>query len=551
MASFWKQIMHCERCKKPAIYLILLAFYALPCIIFSGEIRSSRINRGSLESNQKMHKIHTYQPKLLRLKRKTNYSYFDRLLVAEGQEVQSGAVLARDVSDFAPLRAPLRAKILKISDDFIDLLPLEAKEGNQELLPEVPKNHLHSWQRIALQAKEAGIYGMGGGGFPLWRKWKKSSFIIVNAIESESLSLSDLMLFTRHQEELQRIFDWCLGFSSTLIFAYKQAYKKPLEQTLKYLRRIGVECLEVAAEDKGQGAESLLLARKFGLSQTKKWQPQELDSILLNLASFFALGQAVLQQQALTHRYLSLANSAPEKIIPLYLPLGTQLDSLLADFGIAQDEHEIYLGSKKTGFQAPEGYGIEASSFLITAYAKNTNGMGARQVVEACINCGACVKSCPVSLEPQVLWRLWEAKIPLLDTAYQPLEECLVCGECSEVCPSNIPLSKTFLTMQDFRKQALLEEEQKHKFREMAEMRVQKIGRKKKSTPLTSSLNEAQKPQGNQQKKTKQSLELQLKALNTALARHQTKQAQGNAEVIESLELQKSKLEADLMKIGK
>ena len=48
MASFWKQIMHCERCKKPAIYLILLAFYALLCIIFSGEIRSSRINRGSL-----------------------------------------------------------------------------------------------------------------------------------------------------------------------------------------------------------------------------------------------------------------------------------------------------------------------------------------------------------------------------------------------------------------------------------------------------------------------------------------------------------------------
>ena len=39
------------RCKKPAIYLILLAFYALPCIIFPGEIRSSRINRGSLKDS--------------------------------------------------------------------------------------------------------------------------------------------------------------------------------------------------------------------------------------------------------------------------------------------------------------------------------------------------------------------------------------------------------------------------------------------------------------------------------------------------------------------
>ena len=37
------------RCKKPAIYWILQAFYALPCIILPDEIRSSRINRGSLQ----------------------------------------------------------------------------------------------------------------------------------------------------------------------------------------------------------------------------------------------------------------------------------------------------------------------------------------------------------------------------------------------------------------------------------------------------------------------------------------------------------------------
>ena len=35
------------RCKKPAIYLILLAPPTLPYVIPSGEIHSSRINRGS------------------------------------------------------------------------------------------------------------------------------------------------------------------------------------------------------------------------------------------------------------------------------------------------------------------------------------------------------------------------------------------------------------------------------------------------------------------------------------------------------------------------
>ena len=44
--------------QKPSNILILLGFYALPCIIPSGEIRSSRINRGSLILVLNMKNIH-------------------------------------------------------------------------------------------------------------------------------------------------------------------------------------------------------------------------------------------------------------------------------------------------------------------------------------------------------------------------------------------------------------------------------------------------------------------------------------------------------------
>ena len=57
----------------------------------------------------------------------------------------------------------------------------------------------------------------------------------------------------------------------------------------------------------------------------------------------------------------------------------------------------------------------------------------------ACIQCGKCIRACPVGLEPVRLYKL-------IDhgqndrAASEGLYECCECGACSFICPSRVPL---------------------------------------------------------------------------------------------------------------
>ncbi len=63
----------------------------------------------------------------------------------------------------------------------------------------------------------------------------------------------------------------------------------------------------------------------------------------------------------------------------------------------------------------------------------------------ACINCGACIKICPVDILPQFLYKSLYAG-ELEDALEQGLLDCAECGMCSFVCPSKIELTKTFVS---------------------------------------------------------------------------------------------------------
>lgn len=61
----------------------------------------------------------------------------------------------------------------------------------------------------------------------------------------------------------------------------------------------------------------------------------------------------------------------------------------------------------------------------------------------ACINCGACIETCPASLWPQQLHRLIRDG-QLSEAQDYGLTECIECGDCDVVCPSRIPLLEWF-----------------------------------------------------------------------------------------------------------
>jgi electron transport complex protein RnfC len=57
-----------------------------------------------------------------------------------------------------------------------------------------------------------------------------------------------------------------------------------------------------------------------------------------------------------------------------------------------------------------------------------------------CINCGECVRICPVKIPVNMLVRFLEARLYEDATAMYDLHCCVECGLCSYVCVSRIPI---------------------------------------------------------------------------------------------------------------
>ena len=59
----------------------------------------------------------------------------------------------------------------------------------------------------------------------------------------------------------------------------------------------------------------------------------------------------------------------------------------------------------------------------------------------ACINCGRCVRACPMNLNPALIGRAVEAD-DLACAARAHVAVCIECGACTFVCPAYRPLTQ-------------------------------------------------------------------------------------------------------------
>ena len=60
----------------------------------------------------------------------------------------------------------------------------------------------------------------------------------------------------------------------------------------------------------------------------------------------------------------------------------------------------------------------------------------------ACIRCGACTNTCPLSLSPAALYRAYRMK-NIAELERLRVDICMECGTCSYVCPAAKPLAET------------------------------------------------------------------------------------------------------------
>jgi Na+-translocating ferredoxin:NAD+ oxidoreductase subunit C len=171
--------------------------------------------------------------------------------------------------------------------------------------------------------------------------------------------------------------------------------------------------------------------------------PRDVGVALYDMNTVIAAGKAVRTQLPQVESLITVGGGAIGKSGIVKVRIGTPISEVIESLGgFSTDPAKIILGGPMTGM---------AHYDLETPITKETEGLFALTHDEIqlsgdyrqCINCGLCVKVCPVNLLPGVL-SLYCAKDKFDLAETNGLFACIECGCCDYVCPSRRPLVHLF-----------------------------------------------------------------------------------------------------------
>ena len=162
-------------------------------------------------------------------------------------------------------------------------------------------------------------------------------------------------------------------------------------------------------------------------------ESRDMGVIVENIDTVVAVGRAVMENRPQVDRVVWVSGRVREPKL-LRVRIGTSLQDTIAACGgpVGHPGAVLFGGPMRGRAQHDLSAPVTRLSGAITV-------LGADELVEftnePCMNCGACVRTCPVRLMPNVLSKLCE--YGEFDEALNfDLLTCIECGCCTFVCPS-------------------------------------------------------------------------------------------------------------------
>lgn len=367
--------------------------------------------------------------------------------------VQVGQVIA-DSSAFvsAPIHAPVSGKIKHIKPILlangkqIDAFTIE-NDGNDTPVAEMGPVTITNKKELIQAARDSGLVGIGGAGFPLHVKLAAKEpldTLVINGAECEPYITSD---YREAIENTDRIITGMLTVMDQLqiktgiigiednkpqaITALAEAVNRQPDPNTH--QRIKVMKLPTRYP---QGAEKMLIYATTGRKVAPGELPASVGCLILNISTISLFQHYLDTGMPLTEKRITVDGDNIVESKNLRVPIGTPIEDILTFCGGLKETAgaKIILGGPMMGIaQFDLTLPITKQTNAITCLSAKT----ATQPQEMpCIRCGRCTRGCPMNLLPLEIERALKNKDA------QSLKEhhvaaCMECGCCAFVCPSN------------------------------------------------------------------------------------------------------------------
>ncbi len=293
-------------------------------------------------------------------------------------------------------------------------------------------------------AKEAGLVGLGGSGFPTYIKLNTKSkidIVLANGVECEPKLISDYELMMNYPDELILGLIYAMKAVSAPkgIIAVKKKYSE-LAERLNFALNAYVD-YDIKVVPVGnhypQGWELEAIEAATGIKVPQGKIPADYGIVPFNVSTLQSLYHAVKFGLPVIERYFAISGDGVVNK-SFKTRIGTSVQNLINLAGGYVDLNipkTLIMGGPMMG-QNVSNDDIVTTHTATSLIVQNTMYLDE----DPCIRCASCVYSCPVDIQPvQIMNAVKANDKDFLKTL--SVNKCIECGLCSYVCPSKIHLT--------------------------------------------------------------------------------------------------------------
>ena len=381
------------------------------------------------------------------------------VLVKEGDYVLKGQPLTQgDGLRTLPVHAPTSGTVKFIGKHVAphpsglteDMIHIQA-DGLDKWREQFPLEEFFTQpvEQLIDRIYQAGVAGLGGAVFPTAAKIqsaeKKVKLLIINGAECEPYITCDDRLMRDYTDEIIegiRILRYILR-PEKVVIAVEDNKPEAIQAIQQSLHGANDIELRVIPTKYPSGAAKQLIYLLTGMEVPSGGRSYDIGVLMHNVGTAFAVKRAVINDEPLIERVVTLTGDKISEKGNYWVRLGTPVDHLLAQVGYQYDERfPVFAGGPMMGLQLSD-LNAPVTKLINCLLAPDHFEYGEPEPEQSCIRCSACSDACPVNLMPQQLYWYARSEDHQKSEEYS-LKDCIECGVCAYVCPSHIPLIQYF-----------------------------------------------------------------------------------------------------------